>query len=146
MSQENVELMMRFYRPFMSDGASVVRDGSPSAYRDALVRVVDPACEIALATGVIDDGASYRGLDGLIAALADWMAPWATYRVQVIETFDLGDRVLILLREFGRVTADGEEISHECAHVWTFRSGKIIRWETSHVNRAEALKAVGLEE
>jgi ketosteroid isomerase-like protein len=53
--------------------------------------------------------------------------------------------VLLLGHAFAR-RRDGEhEVRSELADIWTIRDGKAVRWEAVPT-RAEALKAVGLEQ
>ena len=55
------------------------------------------------------------------------------------------DRVVVLVRDHGRLRGSNSEVENVGASVWTLREGKIARIEF-HTNRAQALKAVGLEE
>lgn len=48
------------------------------------------------------------------------------------------------MRDGGRMKATGDEIHNRFTHVWTFRSGKILRWKT-FTDRARALDFAGLE-
>jgi ketosteroid isomerase-like protein len=75
----------------------------------------------------------------------EWLAPWKTYRVETEEVIDLGDRVLVLVRAFGRLEGSQGEVENTSASLWTVRDRKIARVEF-YVDRTEALKAVGLEE
>ena len=73
----------------------------------------------------------------------DWLEPWATYRVTLEEVIDAGDRVVVLTRHHGRREGMDAEVELIAAAIFTFRDGKLARWE-DWANRAEALKAVGL--
>ena len=84
----------------------------------------------------------HAGLDGLRAGLLDSIAPWATYRVGIAESRDLGDRVLLPIADFGRLQVGGQEVEQSGAAVYTGRDGQITRIE-SYDTCAEALKAVG---
>src|SRR5688500_45684 len=42
------------------------------------------------------------GLDGFRKNWLDWLEPWATYRSTIDELIDAGDRVVALLRNYGR--------------------------------------------
>jgi len=86
---------------------------------------------------------AYAGLAGLRAATLDWMGAWVTYRIEVEQLIDCGDRVLMLSREFARREQGQPEVTSENGHVWTVRDGKIVRWD-SYALRPEALEAVGL--
>ena len=90
-------------------------------------------------------GKTYAGVDGLRSAWLDWLAPWASYRIEIEEAIDCGDRVLLLVNNFGRLEGSSEEVTNATAGIYTFRDGKLARWEI-YSDRADALKVVGLEE
>jgi ketosteroid isomerase-like protein len=58
---------------------------------------------------------------------------------------DCGDRVLLLMRDHGRLPETEREVTFAPGMIWTLRDGKIARLET-FPDRHDALKAVGLEE
>jgi ketosteroid isomerase-like protein len=87
----------------------------------------------------------YAGLDGLRAFMLDWTALWITYRIEPEETIDLGQRVLGLNRDRGRRVGSTQQVERRLAALWTIRGGKIDRLD-AYPDRADALKAVGLEE
>jgi ketosteroid isomerase-like protein len=95
--------------------------------------------------GATPSEASYAGVNGLRALWLDWLAPWATYRIEVEEAIDLGERVLVLVRDYGRKESRSGEVALKGSAIWTFREGKIARADFYPI-RAEALKAAGLEE
>jgi SnoaL-like protein len=88
---------------------------------------------------------TYTGLKGLRKNWLDWLEPWATYRTTIDELIDLGERVVVLVRDYGRRDDMEFEVELIGALIVTFRGGKMARME-SWADRAEALKAVGLEE
>jgi ketosteroid isomerase-like protein len=87
----------------------------------------------------------YAGLHGLRAFMLDWMAPWVTYRIEIEEAIDLGERVLLLNHDRGRREGSTQEVRGRLAAVFTIRDGKIARLDT-YMTRADALRAVGLSE
>jgi ketosteroid isomerase-like protein len=68
-----------------------------------------------------------------------------TYRAEVQEAVDLGDRVLVLVRDYARRRGSEAEPESNDAAVWTVRDGKVARAEF-YPDRDEALRAVGMEE
>ena len=88
---------------------------------------------------------TYVGLDGLRALWLEWLTPWATYRTEIENAIDCGDRVLLLFHDFGRRKESTEEVRGTVAAIWTVRDGKIDRADF-YPTRDDALKAVGLEE
>ena len=66
-----------------------------------------------------------------------------SYRHELHELFDLGDTVVaVVSRHAGRPSSS--EIQEE-AHTWTFRDGKVVRFERGR-NLEAALEATGLRE
>jgi ketosteroid isomerase-like protein len=53
--------------------------------------------------------------------------------------------VLKSTRSFGRMRGSAAEVALGATDVWTFRDGKIVRYD-AYADHAEALRAVGLEE
>jgi ketosteroid isomerase-like protein len=92
-----------------------------------------------------DGEATYKGLGSLRAAWLDWLIPWESYRVESHDVVDLGDQVLLPAYNLGCLHGSAEEVRMDGAAVFTFREGKVARAEF-YVDRAEALKAVGLEQ
>jgi hypothetical protein len=88
---------------------------------------------------------TYAGLEGLRKNWLDWLEPWATYRTGFDELIDVGDRVVILLRDHGRRKDMEAEVELIGATILTFTEGKVARWE-DYADRAKALEAAGLSE
>ena len=86
---------------------------------------------------------TYAGLDGLRDAWLDWTAPWAAYRTEIERLIDAGDRVVVLVRDFGRRVGGAYEVAFSAATVWSVRDGKVVRAEF-FPDRALALEAAGL--
>jgi ketosteroid isomerase-like protein len=91
------------------------------------------------------EGESFAGLDGLRSVWLEWLTPWKSYRAQIEEMIDLGDDVLVLVRDFGRRSAEIGEIAVASAAVWTVRDRKVVQI-AFYADRSTALKAVGLAE
>ncbi|HEY4429033.1 MAG TPA: nuclear transport factor 2 family protein [Solirubrobacteraceae bacterium] len=140
MSQANVELVRGLQPPPDVDIAQLIRD-------DALWRGVSGAMapryrsDFACAIPVFGTTKEFLGLDGLRAAWLDWLTPWVTYRTEVEDVIDFGDRVLVLVRDYGRHEYGGAEVEQADASIWTVCEGKIARAEF-YPDRADALKAV----
>ena len=95
--------------------------------------------------GVPGTERTYTGLDGLRVAWLGWMEPWLTYRTEIEQALDAGDRVLMLVQDYGRLEEAAEEVKVDGSGVWTIGDGKIVRAEF-FAYRSEAFKAAGLEE
>ena len=145
MSQENVELVRQLQAPPGVDLVQLFTDEQTwSAFAETASAFVHPDCEF-VAPGVPSRERAYSGLDGLKGAWLEWLAPWATYRVEFEEAIDLGESVLVLPRDFGRLADSTQEVKTSGGAIWTVRDGKIARVEF-YLNRSEAFKAVGLED
>ena len=127
------------------DIAQLIRDDTLwAALVESLAATTHREFECAVRGGPEGDQI-YVGANGMRQLWLDWLAPWATYRTEVREAIDCGDQVLVLADTFARLEGSTQEVQISSADVWTVRDGKVVRWE-AYVHRAEALKAVGLEE
>lgn len=89
------------------------------------------------------EGGVYHGPQGVLEGVQAWIERWEEYRFEVDEIIDAGDRVLMIIREFGRTAESGIEITQYTFWVQTMRNGKIVRAEL-FTDRNRALKAAGL--
>jgi len=106
----------------------------------------DPEVEFArVGTVVVGGPGRWRGADEMWRVVVDWLRDWEEVRFEAEEFLDLGDRVLVLVRQIGRGTRSGLPLETEQADLFTLRDGKIVQWE-SYWNRAEAMRATGLED
>lgn len=87
---------------------------------------------------------TYHGVDGLRAAMLDWLEPWDHYHAGVEDVIDAGDgRVVVLTRDRACPKGASAEVEFLGAPVWTVRDGKVARIEF-YFNRTEGLAAAGL--
>jgi hypothetical protein len=110
-----------------------------AATAEAVAGLGDPAVEsVPACRGA---GTTYFGIDGFREM---WLEPWASYHVQVDEMFDLGDSVVVLVRDRARphgMDVEVELIAGLPADLW---QRKIVRVQF-YANRQELRKAVGFE-
>jgi ketosteroid isomerase-like protein len=142
LSAENVELVRSLQpAPEVDLVAFFADDDAAGALAEAAARFFDPsfACTMQLPGS---PATTYVGLDGFRATWRDWLAPWASYRTEIEELIDVGDRVVVLARDYGRREAGAPEVEQRNAAVWTVRDGRIVRAEF-YANRAEGLASVG---
>ena len=45
---------------------------------------------------------TYVGIGGLFESWRDWLVPWVSYRSDVVEAIDCGERVLMIVDDYGR--------------------------------------------
>ncbi|HME02283.1 MAG TPA: nuclear transport factor 2 family protein, partial [Solirubrobacteraceae bacterium] len=96
MSQANVDLVTQLQPAPDVDIAELFRnDDMWSAAADAIAPLFHPDFE-SVPPGVPATERVHVGLDGLRAAWREWLEPWLTYRTEVKQALDAGDRVLLL--------------------------------------------------
>jgi len=150
MSRENVELVKSVHPPSGADLTSLFAAGAEDLRRfGALATLLTDdfeavgGDEIHGALGLTSGG---EGIEGLVSAWRSWLAPWESYWSEVEEFVDVDDeRVVVLVRDHGRLRGSTSEVENISASIWTVRGGKIARIEF-HTNRAQALKVAGLED
>jgi ketosteroid isomerase-like protein len=87
----------------------------------------------------------WRGREGLLEFLERLLEPWEEFRIEANEFVDAGDRVVVLLDQFGRPAGSDFEVQMSVGHIYTVRERQIAAWE-SYTDQGRALKAVGLRE
>jgi ketosteroid isomerase-like protein len=140
MSQENVEHARRGY--------TVLSDALPASGLGPLRRVVEERFDAEVTikpAGVFPETDEVRGRDGALRFLATQMEAFETMWFEPLEFLDTGDRVVVPVRIGGRARHTGIDLEFERVHVWTYRSGKVLRLEI-YARKREALEAVGLRE
>ena len=70
---------------------------------------------------------TYRGPDGIQAAMDSWFETWEWMRVDIQELRELGDRVLFALHQHAKGRGSGIEIEITSWNVYSFRDGKATR-------------------
>ena len=144
MSQENVELVKALYPQPDTEMAELVRNEAAFA---AIGEAISPLLTDDFHIVDVLPGATrtYVGLEGFRQNWLDWLEPWVTYRSTIDEVIDLGNRVVLLIRDHGRREGVDAEVEMMGAVIWTIREGKVARIEF-HNDRAKALKAAGRSE
>ena len=64
------------------------------------------------------------------------------FHIEVEDTVEAGDRVVVLVHETARARGSGLDMDMRIAHVWTLREGRAVALE-AFTDQAEALAAVG---
>jgi ketosteroid isomerase-like protein len=141
-SAENVELVRSLQLAPDVDVASLVKDDEASErLSDVLAPLFDPSVECTMRFPGMAR-VTYSGLDGLREAWRDWLRYWATYRFEVEDVVDGGERVVVVLRGHGRREPGRPETTLRRATVWRLRDRRVVRVDFN-VPYPEALAAAG---
>jgi uncharacterized protein len=131
MSQENVELVRRLYRTVNRGGVQAV-----VGFMHPDVEVVPPSDW--------PDASTIRGREQVQEIARQWMESFEDFKVEPERFVDPGgNRVVVFVRDRGRIKSSDTEIDTRLVHVWTLAAGKIMSWEV-FMDEAHALEAVGL--
>ena len=145
MSVENVELIRSLQpRPEANLVELFTDDLANARMADAVAHMLDPAFVRFIHFPGDAEPASYSGLDGLRQGWLDWLGPWTTYRTEIEELIDLGERVVAIIRDYARSEPDAPEVDIRGATIWTVHDGRVHRVDFYAGGRAEALASVGL--
>jgi ketosteroid isomerase-like protein len=138
MAQENVELVRRALDGFLSadyDFRNV----------EGFFEVADPGIAFDISR-TNPDAQVYRGRDGIIDALDQWIGTWDAYEAEVLELIDMApDGVVTVIRERSRLKGSDAWVEHTRGAVWTIKDQRITRYE-EHPDRAMALEAAALKQ
>jgi ketosteroid isomerase-like protein len=134
MSQENVEIVRRIY----TDGL---------IYQDPerlIAEFATPEIEYVNPPYAIEPGIR-RGPAEVAAALRRAHELFASPRYVIDQLFDCGDTVVAVLSFYAHGRGSETEAVQEEVHSWTFRDGRIARFEWGR-DREQALEAAGVSE
>lgn len=136
MSAENVEIVRKLCAAFdRRDHESAFEFYDPDIEWDA-----------SRAAGLTPDEARvYRGHDGVRDYWQNWLSAWRDIEYSLDDVRDGGDEVVALIgdqHQYGRHSGIRTD-TPPYALVFTFRSGKVVRW-CFYPDREQALEAAGL--
>jgi uncharacterized protein len=130
-SQENVEVVQRFFRHLSATG-------------DALWDALDPEVEwVVDPMGLL--AGTYRGHEGVRAFIEQFRESFDQVEVALDEAIDAGDFVVALglIRSHGK--GSGVMVEQRVGWVCRLRAGLILSWRV-YFRPSEALEAAGLSE
>jgi ketosteroid isomerase-like protein len=132
MSEENVEIVRRFYEAY--NGGN----------RDGWTRLLGSEVEL-IPLGVELTGGYARGAESVARAQEAFTAHFASYEISPERFWDVGDQVVVVLRRSARSARSAALIEDHFCQLITLRDGCIVRFQSfRRVN--EALEAAGLRE
>jgi ketosteroid isomerase-like protein len=143
MSQENVELVLRWYGflPDMGDADADDQAVLDEAFRDYL----DEEYEVRLPADYPEGEPVFRGRDGLVGFAAMLRDAWSEWRFEPERTIDAGDCVVVFMRVVAKGRESGVPIELTSTQVVTVCEGRMTSTRV-YRDRAKALKAAGLAE
>lgn len=140
MSRENVEFLEGLFAGATAMDKHALLDALP----DLIAETCDPDIE-----WVEDprraDRRVYRGHQGVSESWERWLENFDDYGVEIERMVDCGEKVFVVAREEGRGRASGATIAQRIYSVYSFRDGKICRYEEFYEEH-DALEAAGLRE
>jgi ketosteroid isomerase-like protein len=132
MSQENVEVVKRIYEELNSHQAF-----PPELFA--------PDCVTDLTQVSLEDVGVLHGVHASQMALGPYFGTFDDFHVAAEVLHNDEHRVVTAIRDGGRIKGSSSEIWSHYFHAWTLRDGMVVRL-SSHRDREEAFKAVGLAE
>ena len=129
MSRENVELAHRAYAAFQAGDF------------DEWVSYFDPEVEFS----ATEMEGPFRGHEGMREWATGLLAAFPNWKPSIVETRDLGDRVLIHGSASGEGAGSGVGIKVDFWQAVEFRGGRIV-WYAAFRTEADAREAVALRE
>ncbi len=156
MSQENLQLMRQIGVPLQGiDVAPFIRAAlagdltriPPDVGKSlgALLAIYDSDFEVNFARVDMPGFGVYHGLEGMRDLWRAWIQAWERYSWTQSNWTEVGDHVIADVRIRATGKSSGADVVWDHCQVWTFRDGRVVRWLLAN-DRAEALKAVGLEQ
>lgn len=118
MSRENVEAVRRIY-----DDGLIDRD--PGSW---LLDRATPDIEYVNPPNAVEPGIRHGPAD-VVRAMRGFAEVWEESRHELHELFDCGDAVVATVTWYTRSRQSEQELTQEEAHTWTFREGRISRFE-----------------
>jgi hypothetical protein len=126
MSQRNVDILRSAYDAFDRGEAN------------ALFDVLDPAIE----WQSLEDTEPKYGVEGVLESVGAWFQVWDDFHIEPEEFIDSGDRVVVVVKERGRVAGSGEQVTQRFFQVWTLRDDRVVAFREYKTKR-EAVDAAG---
>lgn len=131
MSEENVELALRAF--------NAVNDRDLDAYLALADEEIEVVSRIAAIEGPL------RGLEGVRRWWESWFAAFPDYRLELVETQDDGEIVLIGFRALGHGAGSDLPFEDVAWYASRWRKGKCVWWR-GYRTHEEALETTGLSE
>ena len=137
MSEENAETLL--------NASATARSATTATDREAFLSILDPEIEWIARDGAPDTQGEFHGIEGAREYYARWASAWADWDWKIEEVRERGDLVASRTWVTGRGRASGLVLDMRIGQIWTFRGGRVSRYE-SLPTWEQALEAAGLRE
>jgi ketosteroid isomerase-like protein len=141
-SKQNVELVRRQIGDV--DLAQVLRDHDAWATRLADIEPFFKD-DFEFVVAVPGEPVTGRGFDEFRRLFLDWLEPWETYQPNIEQILDLGDRVVVLGHDRGRIKGADRDVEARGLVLYHFEDEKVARIEY-YLDRTQGLRAAGLKD
>lgn len=138
-----LEALAPLLTAFPGADAPLTPDADRSRLESAIREVAGPDLECVMVAPDPAFKTEWRGVEGLLDAWADWLAPFERFWLEIEDVIESGDVVVTLVRQHALPRGGGREVENAGAAVWTFEEGILSRVEF-HLDREVALKSAGL--
>ena len=129
MSQENVEIVRRYYEAYAQGGF------------DRLMEFWSDDLDHRAAKDGVDDPGPIRGKEAMRKHIRDWIDTFDEFWFEPIELIDAGEDTVVAIERFGgRAKLSGVEIAQTEAVMYSIRGGKLARCR-EYATRHEALES-----
>jgi uncharacterized protein len=108
------------------------------------VELLEDNVEYVNPPGAIEPG-TRTGVTEFALAGQRLLDSWEFWRAESLETKAVGDRVAVLVRYRARGRGSGAEVEGSESALFTFRDGKVVRYEWFH-GQGDAFEALGPRE
>ncbi len=138
MSRPNVEILRAFLEGWSQEGPWTQEAWQRRSVID--MSVFDP--DVVYEDTVLPDhvGEAYHGHEGVVRATERWIEGNEWLLVELEQILVVGERLISIHRVRSRARYTGLEFETQLAYLWTFRSGKVIRFQ-SYLDPAQAIEA-----
>ena len=119
MAGSNAEIVRRFYEEWSAGEVP-----GPAEHMHADIEYVNPE-------GAVEPG-TRRGVVGFTDAVRKTFDAWEYWRAEPVELREVGDCVVAVVRYCTRGRGSGVEIEGRESALWTFRDGKVARYQWFH--------------
>jgi ketosteroid isomerase-like protein len=128
MSQGNVEIVRSVFEPLEGINLAAI-DWGVEAIRETLGRAYSPDVELTTLASGLGSGVDefYRGADGVVRYLREWLEPFSEYHVENLDYIEAGDCVIVPSRQWGVGSGSGARVEIELTTLFELRDGRIAR-------------------